>query len=188
ATGKAMADGWFKTGDIARIDGEGFVYIVDRKKELIVTSGGKNIAPQPIENELRLDKYISQALIYGDRKPYLVALLTPNIERVINLAREEKIPYIEIAELINHTRIREVFASALARLNRNLPPYQTIKNFAVVPREFSVEEGELTPTLKMKRKVIYQKYQAIIENLYHSKGNAEIARDKPEYGEKNVPN
>ena len=100
ATMEALSDGWFKTGDIAKIDEEGFVYIVDRKKELIVTAGGKNIAPQPIENELKLDPYISQAIVFGDRKPYLVAIITPNIESLIDFAREENISYIDIDELV----------------------------------------------------------------------------------------
>lgn len=188
ATQETFTDGWFKTGDIARIDGQGFVYIVDRKKELIVTSGGKNIAPQPIENELQLDKYISQAIIFGDRKPYLVALLTPNIERVINLAREEKIPYIDIVELVNHTRVKEVFGERIARLNENFPPYKTIKKFALIAREFTVEAGELTPTLKMKRKIIYDKYKLIIEDLYQSEGSTAIARDNQGHGDNNEPN
>lgn len=170
ATQESIENGWFKTGDIARIDDEGFVYIVDRKKELIVTAGGKNIAPQPIENELKFDKYISQAIVIGDRKPYLVALLTPNIERIINLAREEKIPYIDIEELVSHTRIKEVFAKRIAALNAHYPSYKTIKYFAIIPRDFSVEEGELTPTLKMKRRIICQKYQAIINELYQPNG------------------
>lgn len=173
ATRDTFEDGWFKTGDIAKIDEEGFVYIVDRKKEIIVTAGGKNIAPQPIENELKLDKYISQAIVIGDRKPYLVALLTPNIERVINLAREEKIPYIDIVELVNHTRIKEVFAERVEALNKNYPPYKTIKYFAIIPKEFSIEGGELTPTLKFKRKLMYEKYKAIVDDLYETnvKGN-----------------
>ena len=177
ATRDCFDDGWFKTGDIARIDNEGFVYIVDRKKEIIVTAGGKNIAPQPIENELKLDKYISQAIVFGDRKPYLVALLTPNIERIINLAREEKIPYIDIEELVSHSRIKEVYAERIAALNANYPSYKTIKSFAVIARDFSIEEGELTPTLKMKRKIIYEKYQSIIDELYRSNGHTMIAGD-----------
>ena len=176
ATRDAFQDGWFLTGDIARIDEEGFVYIVDRKKELIVTAGGKNIAPQPIENELKLDKYISQAFVYGDRKPYLVALLTPNIERLIDFARVENIPYIDIEELVNNRRIRDLFARRIIEMNKSFPSYKTIKYFAIVPQEFSIEGGELTPTLKFKRKVIYEKYREIIEELYQTNGNAVIAQ------------
>ncbi|MCK5516765.1 MAG: AMP-binding protein, partial [Desulfobulbaceae bacterium] len=173
ATKETMEDGWFKTGDIARIDEEGFVYIVDRKKEIIVTAGGKNIAPQPIENELKLDKYISEAIVFGDRKPYLVALLTPNVERLIDLAREERLDYIDIKGLVNHTRIREIYLERITRMNKKFPPYKTIKYFAVVPSEFSIEGGELTPTLKMKRKVIYEKYKTMVDDLYLTNGNGD---------------
>ncbi|MFT5697978.1 MAG: long-chain acyl-CoA synthetase [Desulforhopalus sp.] len=178
ATKDAMEDGWFKTGDIARIDEEGFVYIIDRKKELIVTAGGKNIAPQPIENELKLDKYISQAMVCGDRKPYIVALLTPNLERLIDWARTQEIPYIDIDELVNNRKVKELFAERIKEINAHFPPYKTIKYFAIVPREFSIEGGELTPTLKMKRKVIYQKYKELVDELYEAKGSGIIAQPK----------
>lgn len=176
ATAEAIEDGWFKTGDIARIDEEGFVYIVDRKKELIVTAGGKNIAPQPIENELKLDKYISQAFVFGDNKPYLVALLTPNVERLLAMARELNISYIDIDELVNNRKIKELYRERIDLLNTNFPSYKTIKYFAVIPQEFSIEGGELTPTLKMKRKVIYEKYKEKIDDLYMAKGNGVIAQ------------
>lgn len=166
ATREAFDDGWFKTGDIARIDEEGFVYITDRKKELIVTAGGKNIAPQPIENELRLDKFISQAIVFGDRKPYLVALLTPDLERLIDYARKQNINYIDSEELINNQRIKALFQTRIAELNKGFPSYKTIKYFSILPGEFSIEGGELTPTLKLKRKVIYGKYKDIIDEMY----------------------
>ncbi len=174
ATMETFSDGWFRTGDIAKIDEEGFVYIVDRKKELIVTAGGKNIAPQPIENELKLDPYISQAIVFGDRKPYLVAVITPNIERLIDFAREENISYIDIDELVYNAKVKELYATRIKELNKNYPPYKTIKFFAVVASDFSIEGGELTPTLKLKRKVILEKYQDIIEDLYASKSNGVI--------------
>ncbi len=183
ATEKAIKDGWFLTGDIARIDEEGFVYIIDRKKELIVTAGGKNIAPQPIENELKLDKYISQAIVFGDNKPYLVALLTPNLERLIDLARAEKIPYIDLEELVNHTRVKELFADRIKALNKSFPPYKTIKYFSTLPREFTIEGGELTPTLKMKRKVIYDKHKVIVDDLYLNNGSGVLAQQKTINGE-----
>jgi long-chain acyl-CoA synthetase len=177
ATMEAFEDGWFKTGDIVRIDEEGFVYIIDRKKELIVTAGGKNIAPQPIENELKLDKYISQAIVFGDLKPYLVAIITPDIDMLIDFARQESISFTDTNELVSHPRIKELYATRIKELNKSYPPYKTIKYFAVVPVDFSIEGGELTPTLKLKRKFILEKYQSIIEDLYvtKSKGNGNIA-------------
>ncbi len=171
ATLEAMEDGWFKTGDIAKIDEEGFVYIVDRKKELIVTAGGKNIAPQPIENELKLDKYVSSAIVFGDRKPYLVAILTPNAETLTEFAREENISFTDMDDLVRNPKIKELYGSRIKELNKSYPPYKTIKYFAVVAHDFSIEGGELTPTLKLKRKVILEKYKDLIEDLYESHGS-----------------
>ncbi|MDR3089684.1 MAG: long-chain fatty acid--CoA ligase [Desulfobulbaceae bacterium] len=166
ANQEAMGDGWFRTGDIARIDEEGFIYIVDRKKELIVTAGGKNIAPQPLESELRLNKYIEQAIVIGDRKPYLVALLTPNIERLVDLSREMDIHFIDMQELAANPRIREVYQGVIDEFNASQPPYSTIKNFAILVSDFTIDGGELTSTMKLKRRVISQKYQDLIEELY----------------------
>lgn len=166
ATADTFEDGWFKTGDIAKIDDDGYIFIVDRKKEIIVTAGGKNIAPQAVENELRLDKFISQAYVFGDRKPYLVALLTPNIDRVLEFAKTEKLPYLDTNELVSSRRTLELYTERVKEVNKHLPPYETIKKFVLLPREFSIEGGELTPTLKMKRKVIYEKYRDRIEGLY----------------------
>jgi len=183
ATRDVFEDGWFKTGDIARIDDEGFVYIIDRKKELIVTAGGKNIAPQPIENELKLDKFISQAIVFGDRKPFLVALLTPNIERLIDLSREEKLDYLDTDELVKSGKIRELYKHRIDEINKNFPPYSTIKYFALASREFSIEGGELTPTLKLKRKEIYSKYKQVIDELYTSNGNGFVHHPRTVEGE-----
>ncbi len=144
---------------------------MDRKKEIIVTAGGKNIAPQPIENELKLDKYISQAYVHGDRKPYLVALITPNLERLIELAQQENIDYFDLESLVAHAKVRNLFEERISEVNSRLPSYESIKKFVIIPGEFSVEGGELTPTLKFKRKVIYQIYQEKIDSLYYADGN-----------------
>ncbi len=184
ATERSFENGWFLTGDIARIDEEGYVYIIDRKKEILVTSGGKNIAPQPIENELKLDKYISQAIVFGDRKPYLVALLTPNIERLLALSREEHLDYLDIYGLVNSRAVQERYAQRIDLLNKGLPPYSTIKYFAVLPKEFTIESGELTPTLKFKRKEIYKKHKEIIDGMYMSKENGLVFKSTSTNGEK----
>jgi long-chain acyl-CoA synthetase len=170
-TEKTVAGGWLLTGDIAKIDEDGFVYIVDRKKEIIVTSGGKNIAPQPIENELKLDKYISQAFVYGDSRPYLVAILTANLERLLELAHQQNLSYFDMEDLVSHSRVKELFAERIALVNGKLPSYETIKKFVLIARDFSVEGGELTPTMKLKRKVIYETYRDKIEKLYLENGN-----------------
>ena len=165
-TAATIENGWLRTGDIARIDDDGYVFILDRKKELIVTAGGKNIAPQPLENELKLDKFISQAFVFGDRKAYLVALVTANIERLIEYAQNEKIDYIDLDDLASNEKVHKLFAERIGLINQKLAPYETIKKFVVLAREFTVEGGELTPTLKLRRKVIYEKYKDKIERLY----------------------
>ncbi len=181
ATDDSFDDDWFKTGDIARIDEEGYLYIVDRKKEIIITAAGKNIAPQPLENELKLDKYISQAFVFGDNKPYLVAILTPNLERLIELGHEENLNYLAVEELVANKRVQQLFAERIEQFNKNLPPYETIKKFVLLPREFSIEGGELTPTMKLKRKVIYELYQDKIEQLYLQNGQGQF--DQPQYAQ-----
>jgi long-chain acyl-CoA synthetase len=173
ATAEAFDNGWFKTGDIARIDNEGYVYIVDRKKEIIVTAGGKNIAPQPLENLLKLDKYISQAYVHGDKKPYLVAVITPNLERLIEFAHEKQIDYLGVDDLVANDQVQRLLLERITLINSNLPTYETIKRFLLLPREFSAEGGELTPTMKLKRKAIYDTYKDKIEQLYLHNGNGE---------------
>ncbi len=181
-TAKAIRDGWFYSGDIARIDDDGYVFIVDRKKEIIITSGGKNIAPQPLENELRMDKYISQAFVYGDRKPYLVALLTPNLERLIKMAQKAGLEYLDLEDLVANRKVHRLYEERIEALNAKLPSYQTIKKFLLLPRDFSVDGGELTPTLKLKRKVIYAKYQDRIERLYLNNGQGPDDREQTDKG------
>lgn len=174
-TRESIHDGWMRTGDIARIDDDGYLYIVDRKKELIVTAGGKNIAPQPLENGLKLDKFISQTYIHGDRQPYLVALLTPNLERLLEFSQQHKISYLGVDDLVANPRVLELYNERVEQFNKDLPPHETIKKFALLPREFSIEGGELTPTLKLKRKEIYSLYQSRIDALYQQSEDGPLA-------------
>ncbi len=170
ATAEVFQDGWLKTGDIGHID-EGFVFITDRKKEIIITAGGKNIAPQPIENELKMDKYVSSAFVHGDRKPYITALIVPNIERLLEFAKERHIHYFELDDLVMHDPVQKLFEQRLADINSRLAPYETIKKFVLLPHDFSIEGGELTPTLKLRRKIIYEKYKHRIEDMYIDHSN-----------------
>ena len=170
ATAEAIQDGWLKTGDVGRID-DGFVFITDRKKELIITAGGKNIAPQPVENELKMDKYVSSAFVYGDRKPFLTALIVPNLERLLEFAKEKHIQYYQIDDLVMHEPVQQLFEQRLAEINKHLAPYETIKKFVLLAHDFSIDGGELTPTLKLRRKIIYEKYKYKIEDMYTDHSN-----------------
>jgi long-chain acyl-CoA synthetase len=160
------ADGWFHTGDIGTIDGDGFLFITDRKKDLIVTAGGMNIAPQNIENLLKADPFISQVMVYGDRRPYPVALITVNGDELSKFAREQGILTSEAAAIVKHPKVVERVGRTVEEKNTQLQSYARIKRFTVLPIDFTLEGGELTPTLKVKRKVVSQKYQDAIEELY----------------------
>ena len=159
-------DGWFHTGDIGTIDGDGFLFITDRKKDLIVTAGGMNIAPQNIENLLKADPFISQVMIYGDRRPYPVALITVNPDELSKFAREQGILASETAVIVKHPKVVERIGRTVEEKNTQLQSYAKIKRFRVLATDFTLDGGELTPTLKVKRTMVSQKYRDAIEELY----------------------
>ncbi|MBM4442127.1 MAG: long-chain fatty acid--CoA ligase [Candidatus Rokubacteria bacterium] len=158
--------GWFHTGDIGRIDEDGFIFITDRKKDLIVTAGGMNIAPQNIENLLKADPFVSQVMVYGDRRPYPIALITVNPDELTKFARDEGILTTDPGVVTKHPKVVDRVARIVEEKNSQLQSYAKIKKFAVLPVDFTQEGGELTPTLKVKRKVVWQKYEQAIEELY----------------------
>jgi len=160
------ADGWLRTGDIGRIDEDGFLFITDRKKDLIVTSGGANIAPQVVENLLRSDPFISQALVYGDGRPYPVALVTVDPEAATRLARSAGIVWTDPAHLAQQPAVLARVERIIAEKNAHLQSYARIKRFAVLPAELTEEAGEVTPTQKLKRKKVAEKYAGLLESLY----------------------
>ena len=160
------SDGFFLTGDIAEIDGDGFIRITDRKKDLIVTAGGKNIAPQPIEAGLKRSGLVDNAVIIGDRRPFLVVLLSPNTEALEAWAEKEGISYSSTEEIARHPKLAEAFAAVVETTNENLASYEQIKKHSVLPLMLSIEDGTLTPTLKVKRRVVEKQYLDLIESLY----------------------
>jgi long-chain acyl-CoA synthetase len=161
ATAAAFTDdGWFRTGDVGEIDADGFVKITDRKKDLIITAGGKNIAPQNLENALKASRFVSQALVVGDRRPYIVALITLDPAEIGATGREPREFVQEIVDEVNKDRVR----------------VEQIKRFAILPRDFTQEDGEVTPTLKLRRKVVHEHFAKEIESLYSSDSEASLGQ------------
>jgi long-chain acyl-CoA synthetase len=160
------SDGWLRTGDIGRVDEDGFLFITDRKKDLIVTSGGINIAPQVVENLLKSDPLISQAMVYGDRRPYAVALISVEREALLRLARGRGLLSTDYAQLIRHPELIERIQDSVEQRNAQLPPYARIKRVAILPADLSEEAGELTPTQKVKRRLVAERYGELLESLY----------------------
>ena len=163
------ADGWFHTGDIGELH-DGFLSITDRKKDLIVTAGGKNIAPQPIENRVKTNKYVSQAVMIGDGRKYPILLVVPNFEQLEKWAKLENLRWTDRQQLLAHPAVKaKVEKEALSRLT-GLASYETPKRVGLLESDFSIEGGELTPTLKVKRRVIDKRYRALIDSLYEEDG------------------
>jgi long-chain acyl-CoA synthetase len=165
-TKAALRDGWLYTGDIGFIDSDGFLRVTDRKKDLIVTSGGKNVPPQKIENLAKAHPMISQFFVFGDRRNYLTALVTLDPARVKQYAEDHQILYSGYPELLKNPKIQVAAQRMIDEVNSKLASFETIKKFIILPREFSVEEGEMTPSLKLKRKVIQERYRDALESMY----------------------
>jgi len=159
-------DGYYRTGDIGTIDGEGWVTITDRKKQLIITSGGKNIAPAPIENLILSGRHIESVYVHGDRRKYLTALLVLDKNAVTATARHIGLGELSWPELISHPRILEKVQKEVDHANEQLPRFMQIKYFRILPEPFSIETGELTPTMKLKKRVIEEKYRELLDEMY----------------------
>ncbi len=166
ATKEVMQDGWFHTGDIGEIDAEGFLKITDRKKDIIATSGGKKVSPQNIENGIMTDKLFSQVVLIGDKRNYLVALIVPNRKEIEEYAPQAGIGALSWEAILKHPCIYQHVEERLSEKNKHLATYEQIKYFALLPKEFSQDSGELTPTLKVRRRFVAEKYKDIIEELY----------------------
>jgi len=165
-TQEAIKDGWFCTGDVGNLDEEGFLTITDRKKDLIVTAGGKNVAPQPIENILKTNAYVSNAVIIGDKRKFISALVVPNFEKLVEYADANNINYSDYSDLIENDQIMNFVESEINRATPGLASYEKVKKVALLDREFEIEKGEITPTLKVKRNIIEQKYKGVIDSIY----------------------
>jgi long-chain acyl-CoA synthetase len=165
-TAEAFADGWFKTGDIGHLDADGMLTITDRKKDLIVTAGGKNVAPQPIENILKTNPYIANAVVTGDRRRFISALIVPNFEKLEEYARFSKIAFADRAALVRSEMVVAFIKSEIDRATPHLAPYERIKKIVLLERDFEIAEGEMTPSLKVRRSIVEAKYKAVLDGLY----------------------
>ncbi len=166
ASKEVLKDGWFYTGDVGYFDEDGYIHITDRKKDLIVTAGGKNIAPQNIENLLKLNQGVSQVVVVGDRRRYLTCLFTLNKESLPKLCAQLGIGLLTVEQAVENKVIINKFQEYIEKVNSVLARFETIKYFRILPNDFSVETGELTPTLKLKRRIINEKYKPIIDLMY----------------------
>ena len=165
-TREVLEGGWFHTGDIGQFDADGFLVITDRKKDLIVTSGGKNIAPQPIENLLKTSPYITNGVVIGDRKRFIAALVVPDFDKLREYARTQEIAFSSLDDLCRDRRIVGFLKAEVDRATPLLASYERIKKIAVLPRDFEIERGEITPSLKVRRAIVTAEYQALIDAMY----------------------
>jgi len=161
-----FVDGWFKTGDIGNLDGEGYLSITDRKKDLIKTSGGKFIAPQPIENSLKLNPLIGAAVVLGDRRKFPAVLISPHFPLLEDWARANKLTFASRAELVAISRVQALYEGIVEELNKNLARFERLKRVLLVPDEFSALDGTLTHTLKVRRRGIEERYRVLIDEMY----------------------
>ena len=166
ATSETLEDDWLHTGDLGYLDEDGFLFITGRKKDIIITAGGKNITPANLENGLKQNRWISQAVVVGDRRPYLIALITLDVEEAPALAQELGIEGAEPAELAADERVRAEIQKVVDEVNSHVGPVEQIKRFEILPADLTQETGELTPTLKVKRNVVHEKNAGLIDEVY----------------------
>jgi long-chain acyl-CoA synthetase len=165
-TSSAFKDGWFYTGDIGYLDEDGFIVITDRKKDIIVTAGGKNVAPQPIENAIKTNAYVNDVLVVGDRRKFMSALVVPNFEKLEEYAKFNNIVFRDKQDLIKNEDIIKFLEAEIDRSTPHLASYEKVKRIALLDRDFTIAEGEITPTFKIKRNVVQEKYKYLIDALY----------------------
>jgi long-chain acyl-CoA synthetase len=166
-------EGWFRTGDIAHLDNDAFLYITDRKKELLKTSGGKLVAPQPIENKLKTNLLVGQVALVGDKHKFISAIISPNFRALEEWAKHHhSVQWNTREQLIADSRVVALYGEIVREVNSSLANFETIKRFQLVAEEWSQDSGELTPSMKLKRRVITGKYAAVIDALYADEATA----------------
>jgi long-chain acyl-CoA synthetase len=167
-TRNVLEEGWFKTGDIGHLDADGFLTITDRKKDLQKTSGGKFVTPQPIELALTGSAMVAYAAVFADGRKFVSAVIAPEFSALEEWAQAEQISYGNREQLVAHPKVQALYEGVVAEVNKNLAQYETIKTFLVVPDEFTVADGQLTASMKMRRRAVEQRYRTQIETLYGS--------------------
>ena len=165
-TAETIVDGWLYTGDIAEIDADGFVKIVDRKKDIIITSGGKNISPSEIENQLKFSPYVTDAVVIGDRRKYLTCLVMIDNETVSQFAQENNVPFSDFKSLCATSEVQSLVKSEIERINLSLAQAETLKKFRLIDKQLTVEDDELTASMKLKRNIVNEKYAELIDQMY----------------------
>ena len=165
-TAETLKDGWVHTGDVGRVDADGYFYITDRMKDIIITAGGKNITPSEFENQLKFSPFITDAVVIGDKRPYLVTLIMIDHENVEKFAQDSAIPFSNYASLCRRPEVQELIQSEIDRINKTFARVEQVKKFRLIEQQLTAEDEELTPTMKLKRKLVNEKYKDLIESMY----------------------
>jgi long-chain acyl-CoA synthetase len=170
ATAETIKDGWLHSGDVGLIDEDGFLKITDRKKDIIVTAGGKNITPQYIENKLKFSPYINDAVVIGDRRKFLVSLIMIDEDNVVKFAQDNKIQFSTYKDLTKAPEILKLIQGEVDKVNETLSRVEQVKKFTILPKKLYEEDGEVTPTMKVKRKYVNEAFKDLIEGMYKGGG------------------